>query len=78
MGNDVRVQEWACVRVSVFVSVSIRGYKYSDCIWVILGHHARPVNSLLSICGIMGVSVSDSLPFVVNKDPNIMSRENGE
>ena len=32
--NDVCVREWACVWVEVLIPINIRGYKYSDCIWI--------------------------------------------
>ena len=47
MSNDMRVREWAYVRVGILVPIKIWGYNYSDCMWVILGRHRSPMDSLL-------------------------------
>ena len=63
VGNDICVREWAYVWVWVLVPINIRGYKYSDCVWIILGRHARldSCNELHSNILVLSSSKSDTL-----------------
>ncbi|KAG0574421.1 hypothetical protein KC19_VG261600 [Ceratodon purpureus] len=69
VGNEVGVRERANVGVEVLVRIEIRGDDDGNCIGVLFGCYASPMDILLKIRSIVGVGVANAIPIMVECEP---------